>query len=103
MAERRFTRKKEEFVCKNCGARVKGSGYTDHCPVCLWSRHVDINPGDRKATCHGMMKPVGVEMEQGEYVITYKCVKCGHKKRNTASSEDSFDLILELVEKGKRE
>jgi transcription elongation factor Elf1 len=98
-----FKRKREDFVCKNCGAKVQGTGYTDHCPVCLWSRHVDVNPGDRKATCKGMMEPVSVESEKGGYVITFRCVKCGHKKRNVASQDDNFELILELVEKGKRE
>ena len=28
---------------------MKGNGYTNHCPKCLWSKHVDINPGDRGA------------------------------------------------------
>ena len=23
------------------------NGYTNHCSQCLWSKHVDINPGDR--------------------------------------------------------
>jgi len=98
-----FRRKREDFVCKHCGFEVKGTGYTDHCSRCLWSRHVDINPGDRRATCKGMMEPISVESEQGGYVITFRCVKCGHKKRNTASADDDFDLISELVEKGKRE
>ncbi|MFA6992594.1 MAG: RNHCP domain-containing protein, partial [Candidatus Gracilibacteria bacterium] len=40
---KRFSRTIEDFVCEKCGAKVKGDGYTNHCPKCLWSKHVDIN------------------------------------------------------------
>ena len=30
---------KEDFICENCGAFVVGTGYTSHCPQCLWSKH----------------------------------------------------------------
>ena len=60
---RRFARTVEDFVCEKCGTQVEGDGYTNHCPHCLWSRHVDVNPGDRKATCKGMMEPVAVVAE----------------------------------------
>ena len=38
----------EDFICENCGKDVEKSSYTarDHCPYCLYSKHVDINPGD---------------------------------------------------------
>ena len=58
---RKFQRKKEDFICENCNKKVKGDGYTNHCPACLWSKHVDINPGDRLAECKGMMKPIGLD------------------------------------------
>ncbi|GIW69886.1 MAG: hypothetical protein KatS3mg101_0633 [Patescibacteria group bacterium] len=55
-----FQKKKENFICKNCGYFVIGNGYTNHCPRCLYSEHVDINPGDRANTCEGLMEPVGI-------------------------------------------
>ena len=42
----------QSFTCANCGAAVSplaGGGYRNHCPVCLHSLHVDVNPGDRAA------------------------------------------------------
>ena len=39
-----FKRKIEDFVCGNCGEKIKGDGYTNHCLQCLWSKHVDITP-----------------------------------------------------------
>lgn len=91
-----FTKRVEDFVCENCGVSVRGTGYTDHCPECLWSKHVDVNPGDRQATCLGSMEPVGVELKNGEYVILYCCVQCGLEKRNKAAKNDNFNVILQL-------
>jgi rubrerythrin len=93
----KFTKKIEDFVCGTCGAKVKGNGYTNHCPVCLWSKHVDINPGDRLHNCGGMMKPVSVEMDHGEYILIHKCQKCGIEKKNKTSPEDNFESILKLT------
>ena len=92
---KKFQRKIEDFVCGNCGAKIKGSGYTNHCLRCLWSKHVDINPGDRAAVCGGLMKPVDIELKNGEYFLTQKCQKCGHARKNKTIKEDNFDKIIE--------
>ncbi len=94
---KRFTRTIEDFTCEHCGFKVKGTGYTNHCPKCLWSKHVDINPGDRANNCGGMMKPTHLEIDHGEYVITHICEKCGYGKKNKASKNDDFDKLLELA------
>ncbi|MFN2146641.1 MAG: RNHCP domain-containing protein, partial [Anaerolineales bacterium] len=36
----KFQRRIEYFICEHCGAEVSGVGFTNHCPVCLWSKHV---------------------------------------------------------------
>ncbi len=94
---KRFQRKKENFVCQNCGFNVAGNGYTDHCPKCLYSKHVDINPGDRQADCHGLMKPIGIEIKSDKTRIMYKCLKCGYKHTVTIAKDDDFNRILEVV------
>lgn len=96
LGERRFKRVVEDFVCMNCGAAVRGRGYTDHCPECLWSRHVDIMPGDRKNPCKGMMEPVGVVYEKGNYVISYICIKCGAPKNMKAAESDKQEMLDRL-------
>jgi len=98
---KKFQRRMEDFVCLNCGECVKGNGYTNHCPKCLFSRHVDMNPGDRQCSCLGLMKPAGVEYVRGEYIIIHKCVKCGMKKRNKSSPDDSFEEIVKVSSGGK--
>jgi len=94
---RRFQKRIEDFTCANCGSDVRGGGYTDHCPHCLWSRHVDVMPGDRASDCGGMMKPVEVRKQRGRYVIVYRCQRCGAVKKCRAAPEDSPDMLAEVM------
>jgi len=70
----------------------KGS-YRNHCPVCLYSKHVDdIGPGDRASVCQGLMKPVSLDQRSGKgWLIIHECEKCGKTIPNTAAPDD--DLI----------
>ena len=72
-----FIRKTEDFICEHCGFSIEGNGYTNHCSECLYSKHVDIDPGDRANTCGGLMKPIAIEKKGKEYIIKHKCIKCG--------------------------
>ena len=102
ITSRKFQRTKEDFTCEQCGFFARGSGYTNHCPRCLWSKHVDVNPGDRQATCQGLMEPVGVEQKSGEFVILHRCVKCGFERKNKVSEDDDFDTLIKLSSKQKQ-
>lgn len=94
---KKFQRRKEDFTCQICGQIVIGDGYTNHCPACLWSKHVDINPGDRDESCGGMMEPIAVDVKGDEYIITHRCTVCGTIRRNTAGAKDDFERILEIA------
>jgi RNase P subunit RPR2 len=94
---KKFQVKVESFICKKCRTVVEGSGCTNHCPNCLWSRHVDIYPGDRAEKCHGMMKPVRIEKEGELLYIIHKCEDCGFERRNKKSPDDNFEEILKLI------
>ena len=91
------TRKIESFTCEQCGASVKGDGYTNHCPKCLWSKHVDIAPGDRRAACRGPMRPVAARYVKDEYIIYHRCEGCGYEITNRASPSDSSELLISLT------
>ena len=88
----------EDFICENCGYKVKGDGYTNHCPNCLWSKHVDDQvPGDRASQCQGLMKPVGVLVKRGEISkIEHKCQKCGHQIFSPVKKNDNRDLLIKI-------
>ncbi len=91
-----FIKNKEDFKCENCGYNVSGSGYTNHCGECLWGKHVDIEPGDRLATCRGMMKPIGSEKIGRDEDIIHECIKCRKTKKNRLSKDDNYDRVIEL-------
>ncbi len=94
----KFQRKVEDFVCEHCGAEVKGNGYTNHCPKCLWCKHVDVFPGDRKESCGGMMEPIRIEHVGDRYDVIHRCVVCGVEKRNRVSSDDDFNVVAKIAE-----
>ena len=91
---KKFIKKKEDFICEKCTVSVKGNGYTNHCPKCLWSKHVDIFPGDRLANCSGLMEPIKVESIKGKYRVTHECVKCKNTKINNLSVDDDMDVAV---------
>jgi len=93
---KKFTRTIEDFVCENCGTNVKGNGYTNHCPLCLYSKHVDINPGDRAAECGGLMKPVAISPKADYYIILHRCQRCGYEKSNKSAPEDNFEVLIKI-------
>ena len=58
-------RRTDSFRCAHCRLDVSmdapGTAHRNHCPNCLWSRHVDDDtPGDRDADCRSAMEPIGV-------------------------------------------
>ena len=93
-----FTMRDEKFICENCNKEVSPLGYTsrDHCPYCLYSKHVDINPGDRLNHCKGLLKPIGIEKFRDTYKIIYKCDKCNQVHKNIMAIDDNMDVIIEL-------
>lgn len=100
----RFTMIDESFICDVCGEKVGPLGYTarDHCPKCLCSKHVDVNPGDRACECQGILEPVAIDKgKKGDYKIVYVCNKCGAIKRNKMAKDDNVDLIIKIMSNPK--
>ena len=99
--------KKDEntgFICENCHKevlRLNSGGYRNHCPFCLYSKHVDINPGDRQSDCGGLMKPSGVKLSPKGAQIRHKCQTCGFTRYNLITDDprqpDDYDLFLKIM------
>jgi hypothetical protein len=90
----------EEFVCENCGHKVPKLNYScrNHCPKCLFSKHVDKDPGDRLELCHGLLRPIGFENNAKKgYTIVFRCDKCGMIRKNKMADDDDFDLLMDIV------
>ncbi|OGG45529.1 hypothetical protein A2673_00770 [Candidatus Kaiserbacteria bacterium RIFCSPHIGHO2_01_FULL_50_13] len=92
-----FIKQVEDFACDRCGLDVKGNGYTNHCPRCLWSKHVDNEPGDRANKCGGLMEPTRVEGSSPTYRIIHRCTTCGAKRPTRQMSEDNVQALCFLA------
>ena len=105
MESKRFTRIDEGFTCAWCGLEVKPLGRTcrNHCPRCLCSLHLDVNPGDRASGCGGLMKPIAVETDPRRgYIVVHRCETCGAIRRNKAAHDapdqpDDIRLLIDLT------
>ena len=109
METKLFTKNDSGFVCAHCGKTVEPLGYTsrNHCPFCLWSLHVDVNPGDRANTCGGQMEPIAAKPDpKAGFVILHRCTKCGELHPNKAAyapsngakhRTDSTKLLIALT------
>ncbi len=88
----------EEFICDNCHKLVHKLEVSarDHCPFCLYSKHVDINPGDRSNPCKGLLIPIDIEKYKNTYKIIYKCSKCGQIHKNIMANDDNMEQIITL-------
>ena len=91
------------FQCAQCGAHVSldapGTSHRNHCPRCLWSRHLDRNtPGDRKAECSAGMEPIAVTVRgKGSWVLIHRCLSCGRLRLNRTAGDDNPLLLLRLA------
>ena len=98
---KKFNELDEEFICENCHKHVDRLNYSsrDHCNYCLYSKHVDINPGDRLNECRGLLKPIGIEKYKDTFKIIYRCEKCRKTHKNIMARDDNMDRIIEISKK----
>lgn len=111
----KISRRKFGFQCNHCKQWVVvnqtiGTQHRNHCPMCLWSLHVDLKkPGDRKSLCHGSMGPIGLVFKdegtdkygnkrQGEIMLVHHCMKCDEISVNRIAADDDAEKILEVFE-----
>ncbi len=103
------------FRCVHCGAQVAASPHyagvlnRNHCPYCLWSRHLDLfTAGDRLCACKAPMRPVGLTLKQspkryarpdsGELMLIHACVECSRVSINRIAADDLAEQIYAVYE-----
>ncbi|MDQ2905490.1 MAG: RNHCP domain-containing protein [Chloroflexota bacterium] len=91
----------EVFKCRHCrrfiGPLPCGGQHRNHCPFCLYSRHVDERSGDRQSSCGSRMQPIGsFQRPNGEHVLVHRCLGCDFERFNRIAADDDFDLVLSL-------
>jgi hypothetical protein len=91
------------FRCGHCRLDVPmdahGTAHRNHCPNCLWSRHLDDDtPGDRDAHCGALMEPIAITVRgDGEWVLIHRCRNCDVLHLNRSAGDDSPLLLLRLA------
>lgn len=99
----------ENFRCQHCGFDVPmqavGSTQRNHCPRCLWSRHVDEEVGDRRSTCLASMEPIALSLKAngGELMLVHRCCGCGKVGRNRLSADDDTKAVEGVFEASLRD
>ncbi len=81
---------------------MTNGSYRNHCPSCLWSKHVDVESGDRSAACRGLMRPTGVGHRSGKgLVIVHRCIACGFVRPNRIADDpvqgDAVEAIVRVM------
>ena len=99
---KKFQKTQEDFVCDHCGQKNVGNGYTNHCAFCLWSKHVDINPGDRASSCEGMLVPIDAYFKNQTWRIVHQCSRCEIQKEIKSAKNDSWAALEKLVAEKSR-
>lgn len=94
----------DSFTCKVCGRLVvpagAGSDHRNHCPNCLCSLHVDIEPGDRQSDCGGIMEPIAVWVRKnGEWAVIHRCRRCGALSSNRIAADDNPMKLMSIAMK----
>jgi hypothetical protein len=104
-----------DFTCTHCrnfvpaGILSAGVHNRNHCPYCLWSRHLDLfQAGDRMAACKAPMQPVGLTLKRnrkkyasatiGEMMLVHKCSECEKISINRIAADDIPEAIIEVFE-----
>ena len=96
-------RRSGSFRCRHCGLDVPldapGTAHRNHCPSCLWSRHVDDDtPGDRDADCGSSMEPNAISVRgDGEWVLVHRCTGCDEVHLNRIAGDDNPLLLVRLA------
>jgi hypothetical protein len=105
-----------DFECGHCRLgvsaepRLSGVQNRNHCPYCLWSKHVDLQAaGDRLCACKGLMRPVGLALKRtkkkyasasarGELMLVHRCAGCGALSLNRVAADDSAGRLRDVFE-----
>ncbi len=103
------------FICVQCQQYVScdpgsaGVQNRNHCPACLWSRHLDWrSAGDRLSVCRAAMQPIALTTKRsqnkyaserdGELMIVHRCIACETVIINRIAADDSAAALLALYD-----
>ena len=92
------------FICQKCNkgvSKLSNGSYRNHCPFCLYSKHIDRRPGDRANSCGGLMRPVSMTYKRKKgWQLIHVCLRCGLRSINKVAVDtiqpDDYRLFSNL-------
>jgi hypothetical protein len=107
-----------DFKCAHCHVIVSSAHFLsgvnnrNHCPYCLWSRHLDLYvAGDRLSACKEQMKPIGLTMksdrnkyrrdQRGELMLVHECIECKALSINRIAADDDPSTIIAIFQESQ--
>ena len=104
-----------DFKCLHCGHHISANAFLagvnnrNHCPYCLWSRHLDwYQAGDRLSACKAGMRPVGLTLKRGrnkyacvadgELMLVHQCIECEKLSINRIAADDVPEALIEVFD-----
>ena len=111
--------KNDDFRCRHCRQIVSanpilsGVQNRNHCPYCLWSRHLDLSrAGDRMSACKALMRPIGLTLKRapkrygaayaGELMLILECIECGKVSLNRVAADDFSESLFEVYQSSRK-
>lgn len=101
-----------DFSCIHCDGHVCSGSFSsgvqnrNHCPYCLWSRHLDLfAAGDRLSACKAAMQPIALTTKRsrnkyrrnsGELMLVHICSYCGEIALNRIAADDDAETLLDI-------
>jgi len=101
-----------DFQCAHCSAPVSSARFLsgvhnrNHCPYCLWSRHLDLyKAGDRLSACKEPTQPIALTTKRsrkkyggtgGELMLVHLCTGCEDFSINRIAADDDTGMIMDV-------
>lgn len=85
----------DTFACAWCGLTVSaygpGGARREHCPSCLYARHVS-------ESCQGRMSPIAVAVPRaGDWRVIHRCVRCDELTSHPVCGDDNQLVLMRIA------
>ncbi|WP_055481627.1 RNHCP domain-containing protein [Sphaerimonospora mesophila] len=92
----------ETFGCVRCGLTVTaldpGGARRNHCPRCLYSRHVRDGVEGGPSECRSGMAPISIAvLRNGDWELIHHCTRCGELTSNPICDDDNQFILMRMA------
>ncbi|GAA0939738.1 RNHCP domain-containing protein [Nonomuraea longicatena] len=102
MSHSRSVLRTETFTCVRCGLTATTASPAgvrrNHCPRCLYSRHVVDHVEGGPSECGARMAPIAVAvLRDGDWALIHRCVTCGELTSSPIAGDDNQFILMRMA------